>query len=100
MSDGFCRNCGHSNHQDALQEDFCYKVTPGPDGGLCGCQLWDESFEEDYEDSYADEDDKDYQDAQEGLLPAHADHESGCSTGLGGRIGGTPGPCDCPRVAV
>lgn len=57
MSDPFCRNCGHSRHDDDPGTgDFCFAITPGPDGGLCGCESYDEAFEEDFEDCRCDDD--------------------------------------------
>lgn len=41
MSDPWCANCGHSDHQDVLQGNFCYKVTRE---GLCGCESWSEAW--------------------------------------------------------
>ena len=37
-ADPYCGNCGHSNHEDPINSDFCWKFTPG---GLCGCESWE-----------------------------------------------------------
>lgn len=70
-----CATCGHADHRDTGTGDFCFRSTGN---GLCGCENYVEA--EPYEcpicgvvDCYScAEDEKDYQDAQEGFLPAHA----------------------------
>lgn len=40
-----CANCGHTDHTDAINGDYCFKVTTG---GLCGCEDWMPTDDEAY----------------------------------------------------
>lgn len=40
----FCNTCGHDEHMDPINGDYCWAVTPGPDGGICGCEHYDETW--------------------------------------------------------
>lgn len=49
-ADPYCATCGHGDHTDPINGDFCFRVTSG---GLCGCEQWEPvDREDDYDDAY------------------------------------------------
>lgn len=42
--DPACANCGHPDHEDPLNGDFCFRVT---ENGLCACEAWEPRYTSD-----------------------------------------------------